>query len=180
MIITEGTDDRNLLVSFLNDLAQNKQIKKEDFKNLIEPMGGKTNLLNPLKYEKIKTKIETKEIDKVLFIFDSDFEKDNKNCNGLEKSEECFNNLKNELNLEIEIDCYIFHRNLDYFLLTTIDESKCYENFSELNDCLDLESIKPNKKPIANMYRDLYPYPKFDFKHKNFDTLKQKLQNLFN
>ncbi|MEA3227639.1 MAG: hypothetical protein U9P38_01070, partial [Campylobacterota bacterium] len=54
-----------------------------------------------------------------------------------------------------------------------------FEKDDKLCNCLESEKIKPNKKPIANMYRDLYPYPKFDFKHEKFDLLKQKLQNLF-
>jgi len=44
---------------------------------------------------------------------------------------------------------------------------------------LYVEKLKPNKKPIANLYRDLYPYPQFDFKDDRFNELKEKLKNLF-
>jgi hypothetical protein len=38
--------------------------------------------------------------------------------------------------------------------------------------------LRPNKKPVANLYRDLYPKQPFDFSHKNFDKLKEKIKNL--
>ena len=183
VIVTEGNDDRTFLISFLQDLRKKNEIKIEDnfdFNKIIETKNSKSKLLNSSNYEKLKQQVQIKGINKILFIFDSDFEKDDTNCNGLEKSKQCFEKLIEELNLEIEIDFYIFDRNLDYFLLTTIDDAKCYENFYKLNECLGSEEIKPNKKPIANMYRELYPHPKFDYKHENFDELKQKLKNLFN
>jgi len=91
----------------------------------------------------------------------------------------CFENLKKELNWNISIDVYIFEKNLDYFLLETINTKECYEHFDKLVGCLDVEKVKPNKKPIANLYRDLYPYPQFDFKDDRFQPLKDKLIDLF-
>ena len=57
------------------------------------------------------------------------------------------------------------------FILEGNDDKKFFDRF--------LEHLNIDKKPIANMYRELYPYPKFDFKHQNFNPLKEKLQNLF-
>ena len=97
----------------------------------------------------------------------------------MKKSLECFDNLKKELNWTIPMDVHIFDKNLDYFLVETINKKECYKYFDNLVECLDVEKLKPNKKPIANLYRDLYPYPQFDFKDDRFQPLKDKLTDLF-
>jgi hypothetical protein len=185
MVIVEGNDDKNFLKVLLKDLKKNEQISDNiNFDNYIEVMNGKSKLLNPNNstYEKIRRKIENGEIEKVLFIFDCDFEKDDRKCGGIENSEKCFEKLIKQLNWDIEeeeIDCYIFNKNLDYFLVETIKNKECYEDFDKLIECLDIEKLKPNKKPIANLYKDLYPYPHFNFKDKKFQPIKEKLINLF-
>jgi hypothetical protein len=185
VIIVEGKDDKNFIVSLLNDLKKNNEIEVEDrinFHDYIEVMGGKAKLLdsNNSKYTKLKMKIENYDIKKSLFIFDCDFKIDDTHCNGMKESRQCFDDLLKNLNWDIPIELYIFDRNLDYFLIETIKSKECYENFDSLIDCLDVEKVKPNKKPIANLYRDLYPYPQFDFKDNRFNELKTKLKNLFN
>ncbi len=182
-IFVEGNDDKNFIITLLDDLKKNSEIeigKNINFNAYVEVMGSKSNLLNTnhTKYKKISAKIGF-EIEKALFIFDCDFKKDDKNCNGMKKSQECFNNLKKDLNWNIEIDLYIFDKNLDYFLVETINTKECYEHFDKLIECLDVEKLKPNKKPIANLYRDLYPYPQFYFKDDRFEPIKTKLKNLF-
>jgi hypothetical protein len=124
-------------------------------------------------------KIENDDIEKALFVFDCDFNIDDKNCNGMEESQKCFDDLLRNLNWDIQTDVYIFDKNLDYFLVETINTKECYEHFDELVKCLNVEELKPNKKPIANLYRDLYPYPQFDFKDDRFQPLKDKLIDLF-
>jgi len=184
MIFVEGNDDKKFLVSLLQDLKKNEKIIVDDtsFENYIEIMGSKRKLLdsNNPKYQKTLMKVEYGEITKALFIFDSDFETGDKNCNGMDQSINCYKQLIKQLNWNIEFNFHIFHRNLDYFLVETIKDKKCYENFDKLVKCLEVEETKPNKKPIANLYRDLYPYPKFDYSDEKFDDIKQKLINLFN
>ena len=182
-IFVEGDDDKKFIVKLLKDLKKNKEIIVEDtinFDNYIEIMGGKTKLLDDThkKYKKVRDKIGF-EILQALFIFDCDFEINDKNCNGMEKSQECYKKLVKKLDWSIETDVYIFNRNLDYFLVETINTKECYQHFDDLITCLDVEKVKPNKKPIANLYRDLYPYPQFEFKDSKFNILKDKLQNLF-
>jgi hypothetical protein len=180
-IIVEGDDDVKFIISLLSNLRKDKKIDVEaniNFNTFIQKMGNKSKLLDISKYDEI-SKLVSKKIEKVLFIFDSDFEKDDNNCNGLENSKKCIEKLIENLNWQIDCDYYIFDRNLDYFLLETINDKKCYDDFNNLIKCLDVETIKPNKKPIANLYRDLYPYPKFDYKDKDFNPLKTKLENLF-
>ena len=183
-VFVEGKDDKNFIVKLLQDLLKNNQLevsKEISFEKYINIMNGKSKLLdhNQLKYEQVTKEIEIGEIEKVLFIFDCDFEEDDKKCGGIKNSKKCFNNLVKELSWKIEVDVYIFEKNLDYFLLETINENECYEDFKSLVECLDIEKLKPNKKPIANLYKNLYPSPQFDFNHPNFNNIKQKLKNLF-
>ena len=186
-IFVEGNDDKNFIVSLLNDLKKYKKLDIQDslnFNNYIEVMGSKSKLLdnNHIKYKRVLEKIGF-EIKKVLFIFDCDFKLDDKNCNGMKKSDECFDELIKNLDWNIKIEkskhLHIFDKNLDYFLVETINKKECYEHFDELVQCLKVEKSKPNKKPIANLYRDLYPYPQFDFKDNRFQPLKDKLIDLF-
>ncbi|SFV56542.1 hypothetical protein MNB_SV-14-688 [hydrothermal vent metagenome] len=182
-IFVEGNDDKKFIVSILNDLKKDKRLEIQDsvnFNNYIEVMGSKSKLLDKehIKYNRLSQKIGF-EIKKALFIFDCDFEEDDKNCNGMEKSQICFDNLLVNLNWNIKTDVYIFNRNLDYFLVETINKKKCYEHFDKLVECLKVKELKPNRKPIANLYRDLYPYPQFDFKNDRFQPLKDKLIDLF-
>lgn len=179
-IIVEGNDDKNLLMALLGDLNIGDKSKLPSY---FETMGGKAKLLDfeQEKYKKISKQIELKlnNFTKVLFIFDCDLEKDDKKCGGYEKSEECFKRLKENLNWDIYIDHYIFNRNLDYFLVNTITPETKKQCFTVFEDCLKLEEIKPNRKPISNLYRDLYPNQPYDFSHENFNPLKQKLKELF-
>jgi len=184
VIIVEGKDDKNFFISLLNDLKKNSEIIVQDninFDNYIEVMGGKSKLLdsNHSKYKKLTMKINNDDIEKALFIFDCDFEINDKNCNGMKKSQECYKELVKKLDWSIKTDIYIFNRNLDYFLVETIKDKECYSYFNNLVECLDIEKLKPNKKPIANLYKDLYPYPQFAFKDDRFQPLKDKLIYLF-
>ncbi len=180
-IIVEGNDDKKFIINLLNHLKKEGEIvKKEDFNKYITTFGGKSKLLDKdnIKYKNLSKQLGLK-FKKVLFIFDCDFEKDNKICNGMENSKKCFEELKRELNWNIPIDYYIFDKNLDYFLIKTIKDKECYNHFDDLVESLGIEKLKPNKKPIANLYTDLYPSPHFDFSHSNFEELKTKLKALF-
>jgi hypothetical protein len=178
-IFCEGDDDVKFIRQLLYYLRDNKLIPSyKTYDSFIKHKNAKKNLLNKDNY-KIESELVGKKFNKVLFVFDCDFEKDDKTCGGMKNSKKCIESLINELGWDIPVDYYIFDKNLDYFLIETIKDKKCYENFESLINCLELEEIKPNKKPIANLYKDLYPYPKFDFEHKNFEPLKEKLKALF-
>ncbi len=184
-IFVEGEDDEKFITKLLSDLKKNNQLKiseeTNNFNKYINVMHGKSKLLNykHSKYEQVSEEIKAGAIEKVLFIFDCDFKENDKKCGGIDNSKRCFDSLIKELAWKVEIDVYIFEKNLDYFLLETINENECYEDFKSLIECLDIEKLKPNKKPIANLYKNLYPSPQFDFNHQNFNNIKQKLQNLF-
>jgi len=133
-IFVEGNDDKNFIIALLNDFISltNVLYCTKLNRNYIEVMGSKSKLLdkNYTKYKRVSDKIGF-EIKKALFIFD-DFEKDDKNSNGIRKS----------LNWNIPIDVYIFDKNLDYFLVETINKKECYRYFDELVECFDIEKLK--------------------------------------
>ena len=179
-IFVEGEDDKKFIITILRFFIKNKEINlNNNFDDVIEVMGNKSKLLNSLEYENI-SKLIGKKIKKVLFIFDCDFEKDNKKCNGMEKSEECFDSLLKALNWKINIkkdkNLHIFNRNLDYCIAETIGKEHC---LLEIEKCLELNTLKPNRKPLAALYAIMYPKNPYNFEHPNFNELKQKLKNLF-
>ena len=81
-----------------------------------------------------------------------------------------------ELDWKIEVDYYIFNKNLDYFIIETLDNK---ENFIGCEECFELKELNKNRKILTCIYKTLYPRKPFDFSHPNFDTLKTKLKNLF-
>ena len=177
-IFVEGEDDKKFIITLLRFFIKNKEIdlgSNNNFDDFIEVMGNKSNLLKSEKYENT-SKLVGKKIKKALFIFDCDFEKDNLKCNGMEKSQECFDLLKDKLQWNIFVDNYIFDRNLDYFIAKTIEKEHC---LLEIEKCLELNTLKPNRKPLASLYSIMYPKKPYNFEHPNFQPLKQKLINLF-
>ncbi|SFV88614.1 hypothetical protein MNB_SUP05-SYMBIONT-7-696 [hydrothermal vent metagenome] len=119
-----------------------------------------------------------KSVNKVLFVFDADFFIDDKTCGGLENSKECIARLITDLDWDIDVDYYIFDKNLDDFIIKTLskEEQNCFKNFEK---CLKIEVKNKNKKISTCIYKKLYPQTPYDFSHPNFDTLKQKLTHLF-
>jgi len=181
-IFVEGEDDKKFIITLLRFLKKNEEIdlgSNNNFDNSIEIMGNKSKLLKSSEYNNISKQIG-KKIKKVLFIFDCDFEKDNKKCNGMKKSEECFDKLLEELNWNIKIEkdkhLHIFYRNLDYCIAETIGKEHCLLN---IENCLQLNTLKPNRKPLAALYAIMYPKNPYNLEHDTFDELKQKLKNLF-
>jgi uncharacterized protein YutE (UPF0331/DUF86 family) len=175
-IFCEGSDDKTFLRLLLNDLKKSGDIIGfENFDSIVKIMGGKSNLLNKDSYETINKQIG-KQISKVLFIFDCDFEEDDKSCGGLEKSKKVIEDLIIELYWKIEVDYYIFNKNLDYFIIDTLDKK---ENFLGCEECFKLKELNKNRKILTCIYKSLYPKKPFDFSHENFDELKEKLKNLF-
>jgi len=177
-IICEGSDDKSFLRQLLINLKTESKLSTNlvNFDSVIKIMKSKSNLLDKDKYTTISKQIG-KKIKKVLFVFDCDFEDDDKNCGDLENSKKCIENLIQELNWNIEIDFYIFNKNLDYFIIETLENK---EKFLSCEECFELKKLNKNRKILTCIYQKLYPKKPYDFSHKNFDDLKQKLTELFN
>lgn len=176
-IVCEGVDDEGFLKSLLRHL----EIKNSDydFNQNIQSTKGKSILLQSATYKKNRLNQEVgKNVDKVLFVFDADFATDDNKCGGLKNSEECIEQLIKDLNWGIEVNYYIFDKNLDDFIINTLneDQKKCFEEFDQ---CLKIEVENKNKKISTCIYKKLYPQAPYDFSHANFEPLKQKLSELF-
>ena len=175
-IICEGSDDKTFLRLLLNDLKNTSSLPSIDnFDGYIEKMGGKSKLLDSSSYKLLNKQIGTK-IKKVLFIFDCDFEEDDRVCGGLNNSRKAIEELITELAWKIEVDYFIFDKNLDYFIIDTLDKR---ENFMGCEECFELKELNKNRKILTCIYKALYPKKPFDFSHQNFNTLKDKLIDLF-
>ncbi len=175
-IFCEGSDDKTFLRLLLNDLKKSNEITGfENFDSIIKVMGGKSKLLNKENYTTTNKRIG-KDIQKILFVFDCDFSEDDKNCGGLEASQKAIEELIQILDWKIDIDYYIFNKNLDYFIIDTLDKK---DDFLGCEECFNLKKLNKNRKILTCIYKSLYPKKPFDFSHQNFNELKQKLKNLF-
>jgi hypothetical protein len=177
-IFCEGDGDKNFIIQLLKHLEEEGElISKPEYSKYIFPKDCKTELLKVNNYNK-EQKLIGKQIKKVLFIFDADFKDDNE-CDGLKDSVKCIEKLIEDLGWKDITSYYIFDKNLDDFIIKTLDEEQqeCFHSFDE---CLEIEAKNKNKKISTCIYKKLYPQNPYDFSHSNFDTLKQKLTNLFN
>ena len=175
-IFCEGSDDKTFLRLLLNDLKKSQNIIGfENFDSVIKIMGGKSNLLDKESYQTLNKQVG-KQIQKVLFIFDCDFEEDDRVCGGMQNSIDAIESLIKKLDWKIEVDYYIFNKNLDYFIIDTLDKK---DNFLSCEECFNLKELNKNRKILTCIYKSLYPKEPFDFTHQNFNQLKTKLKNLF-
>ncbi len=177
-IFCEGVDDKEFILQLLKHLDEKGILNsKPEYSKYIETKNGKSYLLNKDGYSTTTKKINSKSINKVLFIFDADFKEDDKKIGGLEKSKEKIENLIKDLNWNIATDYYIFDKNLDDFIINTLGNK---ENFESCEKCFELKKVNKNRKILTCIYSKLYPKSPYDFSHANFIPLKNKLTQLFN
>jgi len=76
------------------------------------------------------------------------------------------------------VDIFTGYFNSNGLILSTIPlkQKECIETFLE---CSDFKSKENHKAILNQIYKIAYPKSPFDFSHKNFNELKQKLKNLF-
>jgi len=150
-------------------------------------MGNKSNFFKKENdnYKELLLDIKRKAIRKVLFVIDADYIENDTLYGGFENTKRELEKVIKELGLKSISDIYITcdpddrSGYLESLILSTIpkEQKECIENFLE---CSDFKS-KDNHKAILNqIYKTAYPKAPFDFSHKNFNELKQKLKNLFN
>ena len=138
-------------------------------------MAGKGELLKTNNYKMLIKEIETKEIKQILFLLDAD-DDFNKTKLNIELLIEQLN-FKEKSDYFINCDPILKKGNLETFLLSTIDKNlqQCYSNFLQ---CLGREKLENySEKNILSKLFEI-ENPPYDFSHKNFDILKQKITNL--
>jgi hypothetical protein len=180
-ILHEGKKiDREFYNLFIDNLKLDKTLIK------YYGFSSKNNFLNKnyKEYEDLLLEIKSERIDKILFIVDADYEKNDIKYGGFDNTLSKIIDIRKELNIYKISDMYITcdpvsnEGYLESLILSSIpDEQKnCIEEFLNCNDF----KFKENHKAILNqIYKNAYPKAPYDFKHQNFDILKQKLQKLF-
>jgi len=180
-IICEGNSDKNKLkeiLSFLNIIYTDD--------NFIV-MGNKSNIF---KYESDEYKtliqlVKFKKVEKVLFVVDADYEKDNAKYGGYKKTENELKSLITALKIEHVSDFYITCNPisndgyLESLLLSTVDDTlkNCYDDFL---DCIKFKEKNHHKYIMEQLHKLTKPNKPYDLKHRNFEKLIDKLDSLLN
>ncbi len=178
--------------------CNDKTADKKLIKNLIEKLGfpdgsivyyafGSKNeffkITNP-NYLELKGYVEADEIDKILFIVDADYEKDDAKYKGYENTENELKKIIDELGFQDIARVYIVcdpatkTGYLELLILASLPEQKrkCIECFIA---CSEINPKQIHKTIINHLYTLAYPDPPYNFEHPHFDDLKAELKNLF-
>jgi len=179
-IICEGKTDKNKigeLLEFLN-------ISYSDDNFIV--MGNKSNFfkLDSSEYKTLLQLIKADKIEKVLFIIDADYQKDNKQYGGYNNTENKIEELLVNLDITSISDYYITcdpitkDGYLESLLLSTVDDNlkQCYNEFL---DCINFKEKNQHKYIMEQLHKITQPNKPYDFKHKDFRELKEKLVKLF-
>ena len=175
IIAYEGKSDGEFFNSLLDEYKLDKnKVTYYDF-------GGKDNIFNIRHphYDEIEKKYLSK-VEKILLVVDADNDKDPNPNRGYNPSEKALKKLIDDLGFnDVSIDYHIMcdenrEGNLESFLLSILDDEQkeCIDKF---RDCYRYDLTD------KWAYNSFYKQKKepFDFQHQNFNTLKQKLQTLF-
>jgi hypothetical protein len=183
-ILHEGNDkdttDKKLIKSLLENLALDSEFV------FFDGFGSKSNFFNTdnPKYLRLKNFVEAGQIDKILFVVDADYEKDDEKYKGFENTVNELTNIINELGFQDIARFYIVcdpiskTGYLESLVLASLPEEKrkCIECFVE---CSEMNPKHIHKRIINDLYMIAYPDPPYNFDHHYFDELKNELRNLF-
>jgi len=183
-ILHEGnankTNDNELLKLLIEALALNSN------QAIFIGMGTKSNFFkkNNINYRELRLNLKAEDIQKILFVVDADYEQNDTLYGGYKNTKIELEKIIKKLNIEKESDIYITCDPkdkcgyLESLILSTIPlkQKECIETFLE---CSDFKSKENHKAILNQIYKIAYPKSPFDFSHKNFNELKQKLKNLF-
>lgn len=170
-VCCEGKSDKLFLSSLIGHLGLPLDMAE------FFMMGGKSFFFqtNNKNYIDLLQKTNDGEIGKVLFVLDAD--------DTYENTQKEIQKTVEELGIADFSDIYITCDDtkcgyLESLILSTIpdERKKCIEDFLA---CSDFASKENHKAILNQIYKAGYPNAPFDLEHSNFDTLKQKLKNLF-
>jgi len=183
-ILHEGHADKSadnkLLKRLLEDLGLN--INKVIFLG----MGNKSNFfkLDYKNYNELKLRFLQEQVDRILFIIDADYEESNHRYGGYDKTKKELEEFIKKLDFYACVDIYVMCDPntkvgyLESLILSTLDdkEKQCVNDFLA---CSHFKSKQNDKAVLNQIYNIAYPQAPYNFKHKHFDLLKQKLRALF-
>jgi hypothetical protein len=135
-------------------------------------------------YQNLQMAIKEQEIEKILFVLDADNEEDDHFFGGYVKTSRGLRTILSDLKLSSISDSYISCNptekigNIESLLLSTIpqEQKECIDDFLQ---CSEFKAKGNDKALLKQIYKLAYPDTPYNFKHKHFDELKTKLQNLF-
>jgi hypothetical protein len=182
LIFHEGKSiDKSFFELLINDLGEDSN--KIEFYG----MGGKSNFFKKDNTNYQNVLLEIEEVNKILFIIDSDYETEQK-FGGYKNTLKEIEIIQNELNIKEISDTFIaYDKNsenkegyLESLILSTLtdEQNDCIKSF--LEKCPEFKGKNSHKSIFNIIYKNAYPNKPFNFEHPNFDELKQKLTNLFN
>jgi len=139
-----------------------------------------------LKYSLLKQQVEAGQINKILFIVDSDYKENDAKYGGFENTENLLKQTINELGFQY-IACFYIVCNpvtkegyLESLIFASLPDTKreCIERFIK---CSEMDK-RNHKSIIYGLCKIGYPYspiPHYNFDHSHFDKLKAELKKLF-
>ena len=181
LFLCEGGDDIGFLNLFIKYLGlKNIVIKKLD---------NKSNFFKIEIYreKKIIDMFNTRQYNKLLLIFDSDFQKDNAQTGGFENSKREIKSMIGQLKKEIKYSCDIDYcilcnpvsknGNLEHLIISTLsqDKQKCV---NDLLECIKPYKNNGDKKIVLSSYKTIFDEPNYNFRDTNFELLGYKLEQL--
>ena len=179
-IVCEGKSDKNKIKEMLDFL----EIDSSDDTFII--MGNKSTIFkeNDDRYKTLLTLIQAQKVEKILFIVDADYKKDNSTYGGYNNTKSALEILIKNLNIKDISDFYIscnpFSKDgyLESLLLLTVDENlkKCYDEFL---DCIEFEEKNNHKYIMEQLHKITSPKKPYDLTHNNFMEFRDKLSLLF-
>lgn len=176
-IICEGKTDRE----FLKVLLTHCSISAEQIDFYV--VGNKSGFFNPesKRYQELLPKIETDQLERVLFVIDADSVENDQKYGGFENTQRelslIIQKFKIELNSKVFINCDPETKigYLELLILATIsaEQRACIKEF--LN-CSQFKSKENHKAIVNQIYNIAYPDAPYNFEHPYFDELKEKLK----
>ena len=182
-IFHEGNENKTNDNELLKLLLEKLELPSKRVKFI--GMGTKSNFfkLDNKNYRQLKMDVDSEQICKVLFVVDADYEANDAVYGGYTNTQKEIQKIITELGIAAISDIYITCDNtkcgyLESLILSTIpdERKKCIEDFL---GCSEFKSKENHKAILNQIYKAGYPDAPYDFEHSNFDTLKQKLKNLF-
>ena len=162
-----------------------KDIGEDPTKVEFYGVGSKSNFFKEDNVNYTELLLEIEEIDKILFILDADYDKEQR-FGGYENSLREMQKIQTSLGIADISDIFIaYDKNsstkegyLESLILSSLPKKKeeCIKSFLE---CSEFKSKTHDKSIFNIIYKNAYPQAPYNFEHQNFNELKRKLKKLF-
>jgi len=178
LILCEGEQDKK----FIN-LFYKKYLNLEANAIEVKALGNKSAFFKEENYSQIKKQIDIGLYHKILFVVDSDFEKNDAVYGGYENTAKRIQEMIKKLDIEGITDYFIScdptnqNGNLENLILSTIEKPKqdCIET---LINCIESMDTHENKKIVLTGYETIFTEAPYNFDHQNFGELKNKIVSM--